>query len=377
MKKKILFVIPEFSQGGTNKSLENLLSFLDKDRYDIHIFCIHEDGGDYYKEVFENFILKKSLTYRFSHDNYFTRKIANFYKKLVGWKDWQKLYRREALLLQKNNKFDTVVAFQEGAATYFASYFSKEVRKIAWIHCDYHDWKNNKQRKKDKIVYRIYDKVVCVSETARNSFCKVFPEYENKSTYIYNTVESENIKQLANKKKSFSNLNNDCFIITSIGRLDVVKQFHKIPSIINAMGNDIRNRIRWYIIGSGVQKERIKKEIEKYHLENVVIMLGQKDNPYPYIVKSNLIVCTSTTESFSYVIAESKILHTPILSNDFPVAHEVLDKNCGFISSLDRMPELLYKLINDENKVYSSVKESISSYKYENDIIMEKVYSIL
>jgi glycosyltransferase involved in cell wall biosynthesis len=90
-----------------------------------------------------------------------------------------------------------------------------------------------------------------------------------------------------------------------------------------------------------------------------------------------LVVCTSDAESLSYVIAEGKILHTPVVSNNFPVAYEVLDNSCGFISSIGDMPKLLYKIINDDDKIYSKVKESISTYEYENEDIMKKVYSII
>lgn len=48
-----------------------------------------------------------------------------------------------------------------------------------------------------------------------------------------------------------------------------------------------------------------------------VILLGAKSNPYPYFMQSNLQVCLSQSESFSYVIAESKVLHIPVLCNDF------------------------------------------------------------
>lgn len=49
MKKKILFVIPVYSHGGTNKSLESLLSAIDEKRYEISIFSLYEDGGVFTK----------------------------------------------------------------------------------------------------------------------------------------------------------------------------------------------------------------------------------------------------------------------------------------------------------------------------------------
>ena len=44
---KLLFIIPEYSHGGTNKSLENLLALLDHTKYEVSIYCLYEDGGDY------------------------------------------------------------------------------------------------------------------------------------------------------------------------------------------------------------------------------------------------------------------------------------------------------------------------------------------
>ena len=81
--KKILFVIPEYSQGGTNKSLENLLSLIDKNKYDIKIFCIYEDGGDYYKKVFAPYIIEKSRLYYILHDNVVTRKAMGIYNRIT------------------------------------------------------------------------------------------------------------------------------------------------------------------------------------------------------------------------------------------------------------------------------------------------------
>lgn len=60
MKKKILFVIPDFYIGGTNKSLENLLLLIDSNIYEIRIFSLYEDGDFYYKEkVFKPYLIKR------------------------------------------------------------------------------------------------------------------------------------------------------------------------------------------------------------------------------------------------------------------------------------------------------------------------------
>ena len=120
-------------------------------------------------------------------------------------------------------------------------------------------------------------------------------------------------------------------------------------------------------------KNIIIQETKKYNLDNTICLLGSKDNPYPYFKKANLYVCTSESESFSYTIFESKILHTPIVSNNFPVAYEVLNKECGWVASIEEMPQLIARIVNDENGIYTNMRYTISDYEYSNDEIIKKI----
>lgn len=377
MKKKILFVIPEYSHGGTNKVLENLLSFISNDKYDINIFSLYEDGGDYYKKVFAPYIVKKSRLYYWLHDNVITRKIMGLYNRITKHDSFTWLYEREAYLLLSIYHYDTIVAYQEGAATRFVSYISEGINKIAWIHCDYRNWASKKQIHQDKAVYALYDKIVCVSENAKKGFCEIFPEYQEKTETIYNVQDIETIKRMSNLSVDIPYYDEKKFNIISVGRLSPIKQFEKIPSIVNLLRRDTINKIHWYIIGAGQQEDTILKEIKKYGMENVVTLLGAKNNPYPYYKQSDLYVCTSLSESLPTVIIEAEVLQTPVLSNNFPSAIEVIDGRCGWICSTDEMPELLSELIIDNNGIYSTVKKNIENYEYDNNSIINKLEGLL
>ena len=67
--KRILFILQEYTQGGITKCLENLLSFFPQSNHEIFIYSLYEDGGYYYKNVFADRIVKKSLAYHIIHDN--------------------------------------------------------------------------------------------------------------------------------------------------------------------------------------------------------------------------------------------------------------------------------------------------------------------
>lgn len=133
---------------------------------------------------------------------------------------------------------------------------------------------------------------------------------------------------------------------------------------------------RWYIIGDGSSEGDIKREITKYGLQNIVTLTGARNNPYPFIKDANLLVCTSKSESFSYVIAEAKVLHTPVLSNDFPVAYEVVDETMGWIANIKDMPQVLARIIDNVDNEYDRKKAAAMNFEYSNEQVLKKIDDI-
>lgn len=364
MKKKILFVIPEYSHGGTNKSLENLLHFIDKDRYDVSIYSLYEDGGPLYKDIFAPYVVKKSLLYHLAHDNKLTRKIMGLAMKLSSMVNFDWLYKTEANRLQNKYSFDTIIAFQEGTATEFVSFVKNCTNKVAWIHCDYGArWKDSNGKDETK-EYDKFNYIVCVSHASTDSFLSIYPQNKKKTKCLYNTINTEIIEKLS---ESFTvDFDIDCFNIVSVGRFVQVKQFHIIPDIVAEIRKLTNKKFCWYIIGDGEKKTLTMSKINELGLTDYVKCIGAVDNPYPYFKAADLHVCTSGSESFSYTIAESKLLHTPVLSNDFPVAYEVIDDQVGWIRNVNDMAPLIAGLINDNDCIYSCVKKTILDYEYDN-----------
>lgn len=371
--KKLLFVIPEYSHGGTNKSLENLLSLIDKTKYQVSIYCLYEDGEDYYKKLFAPYILKKSILYYLMHDNKVTRKVMGLYNKLTGRNNFEWLYQREVKYLQRRYNFGIVVAYQEGTTTEYVSYFSDDVKKIAWIHYDYSMLKDKVDLRTTKKYYDQYHCIVCVSETAMKSMLSVYPEYRDKATYIYNIVNTEYITEQADDTSIEVSYSKDVFNILSIGRFVEVKNFHQIPAIVSKIQKIIQTPFCWYIMGEGECQDVIERNIQEYNVVNNVKLINAQKNPYPFFKQANLHVCLSAFESFSYTLAEAKTLHTPVLSNDFPVAFEVVDASCGWIANIKDMPLLLTHIINNVNDEYDKKKKSVLKYKYSNQEILYKI----
>lgn len=375
-KTKLLFVIPEYSHGGTNKSLENLLNFIDKEKYDVSVFSLYEDGGRLYKDIFAPYVVKKSLIYHLFHDNKVTRKLMGILIKFSSKMNFNWLYKKEAKRLQEKYNFDTVIAFQEGTSTEFVSYMDMCNKRIAWIHFDYAMLKDKVNLRSRMTYYDKYDQLICVSKAALASMLDVQPEYKSKSTYVYNLIDADIIRNKARQIENTS-FDKNVFNILSIGRFVSIKQFHMIPAIAKKVKCRTKKHFCWYIMGTGEMYDTIVDNIISNDVQDCVKIIEAKDNPYPYFRQADLHVCTSTHESFSYTIAESKILHVPVLCNDFSVAEEVVDDSTGWICNIYDMAYKISAIINNEDCCYDKKKKSVMSYSYDNETIIKQFEVIL
>ena len=120
-----------------------------------------------------------------------------------------------------------------------------------------------------------------------------------------------------------------------------------------------------------MKQEIIRKTIE-FSLHGELILLGAKDNPYPYIKQANLLVCTSRTESWSYVINEAKVLQTPVVTIRCGSSEEVVEHGeTGYITTEQDLPALLVDLILDKDQIYTNIKQNVKQFCYDNNAIVE------
>lgn len=374
--KKVLFILQEYTQGGITKCLENLLDFFRKTDYEIYIYSLYEDGDEYYKKVFSDYVIKKSKLYYLLHDNVYTRKVMGIYNKLMNNINFGFLYRYEASYLQKRYHFDIVVAYHEGMTVEFASYFV-ETKKITWFHCDplvlgnhiiqqYHTY------------YQQMDVVVGVSSVVKKSLLELMPQLEGKICVIHNLLDIKLIKKRSEHPiTNYPKVNEYAFNILSIGRSNKVKQFEKIPIIMRKILDKGIDFVHWYIISSGSDCDKeINKAITENGVGNYIHMLGEKDNPYPYIKHSNLLVSTSYSEAFPTVINEAQALGVPVLANNYPSASEIISSGCGYICPLKDMPTLICQMAKDENGIYSLARTRVSNFDYDNYGIFTEIIKL-
>lgn len=376
---KVLIVVPGLHNGGTITSLKNLLPKLNRKKYSIDVFPINLGGTNFeaisqYANVvgFANSNMNISKKFQIK---YAFLCLLRYLKKilcLLGVDLSPIMFKRVVNSLQKNN-YDLIIAFQEGQATLLVSLF-KDVKKVAWVRCDYSRVVTSaKIKKKSEKVYRNIDKIVCVSSFTKDVFVQIHPDCSDKTISLHNIISDDAI---INKSREIIvddvNYYDSDFTIVSVGRLDPVKRFDKIPLIASYIKKEGLS-FKWLIIGDGSDREKISDSITKNNVEDTVVLLGNRNNPYPYIAKANLLVCTSSSEACPNVINEAKILSVPVASTNFGSVHEFIENGInGVISPLETIAIEILRLMKDY-QWYDKIKENIATFKYENEKLLAQL----
>ncbi len=386
--KHILFIITSFRHGGTNKSLENLLSLINTEIYTADLFVMEHFGP--YKEMLPNCtILPEDKWLNALIANYndtkgearlrsFVIKMLRILCSKLKCNITDLLYKKIANSLLKGKNYDAVIAYSEGVPTVFISQMNHQ-NKIAWIHCDYSSYMTLNNQPNEINIYKSYKSIVCVSEYTKKEFCKIMPSFSSITFSLHNVLNVQDIYEKAKFISSDARFKTNKFTILSIGTFYPIKRLSIIPDIANGLLKRGCN-FKWYVIGSIGNKDEFNSfeiKIHNYKISDYLIYLGEKRNPYYYLKHSDLFVSLSLTEACPYVINEAKVLHVPIVCTDFPAAPEfIVDKEIGYITPIDDVVNKIDILIND-NDLYQKIKDNSKKNSYNNDELMNKFYKII
>ena len=130
-----------------------------------------------------------------------------------------------------------------------------------------------------------------------------------------------------------------------IGRLTEVKGYERLIEVMYKLKKEGFN-YRLLIIGGGELKDRLKALVEKYNLEDMVLLLGVNSNPYKYLYRSDVLICSSFVEGLSTVVLEAISLNKPVITTKCNGMDEIFGGNkCGIICE------------NSEEGLYVSIKK--------------------
>ena len=123
--------------------------------------------------------------------------------------------------------------------------------------------------------------------------------------------------------------------LLSIGRFSEAKNFDNVPNICKSL-LDAGLYVNWYLIGYGGDEELIRQKILEAGMEEHVILLGKKVNPYPYIKACDLYVQPSRYEGKCVTVREAQMLGKPVVITRYATSASQLEDGVdGVIVPMD------------------------------------------
>ena len=335
--KKILFVSPNLGAGGAQRQTINIANGFHQKEYKVSVFLFYDKGE-----------LKDSLD---KNIKIFSPPSVPVVRRFeIPWIVYGIIHLFKTVLFEKPDIL-------------YSRHWPKMpmviIGQILGIKTVWGEVNNLKQRpfvrEKSLRFYarqlsiRLSDKVVANSESLASEVKEVF-RLNSEVRTIYNGIDIEGIREKSKEEKTHDWLGSDIPVIIAIGSLNTQKGF---PYLLEAL--EIVNRtktIRLIIIGNGEKKELVSLSKE-LSIEDKTDFLKAVPNPFPYMAKADIFVCSSLYEGLSNVILEALALGKPIISTDHKHgANEIIeDQKSGILVPVrdsQRMADAIIKILDDE-----------------------------
>lgn len=313
---KILFFIETLTGGGAEKVLRDLVNHMDQARFDITVQTAFPcDASKYlapgirYKTMYSSASKANRLRYRAEAESGLA-------------------YR-----LHIRDDYDIECAYLEmGSTKVMAASTNKKAKKLAWVHCDLLKALDDPGTYAVKTAawYEKFDCVICVSQTTKESFDKLFQNRFH-SEVVYNVVDDTTIRSKAQLPLPAGAAKRRLTVL-SVGRLTAQKNFMRLLKAHKRLMDAGLTHDLW-ILGEGSDRSALEQFARENQLQDSVFMPGFVENPYPYLREADLLACSSDWEGYSTFLTEGVILSKPIVSTDVSGVRELLgDSEFGLVT---------------------------------------------
>lgn len=249
-------------------------------------------------------------------------------------------------------------------------------KRLAWIHTDYSTV--NIDTASELRAWGAYDYISSISPKVSDAFIRTFPSLASKIVEIENTLPSDYILKRSLEYDASSEMAGSPTIL-SIGRFCTAKNYDNVPDIARRMVETGLTGLKWYIIGSGIDEALIRNKIAEAGMQEHVILLGKKDNPYPYIKACDIYVQPSRFEGKSITVREAQFLSKPVVVTNYATAtSQINDGTDGVIVPLDNdgcARGIANFIANKE--LQEQIVENLKSGDYANESEVNKIYNFL
>ena len=400
MKPHILINMHYLEIGGAETALIGLLNALDPERVDVDLF-LHDHRGEMMQfipkwvnvlsAVPEYTVLERPIK-ELVKRGFWLIAGARLWAKYISKKAYKKSHsslpnagifhyiaKYTTPLLPKINPtvtYDLAISFLNPHQTTIQKVNAR--KRIAWIHTDYTKiWVDAND---ELPVWSKYDYIASISPDVTSTFLQTFPTLANtnKIVEIENILSPAFVRQRAdikNVEREMSKYGGEVKLL-SIGRFSEAKNYDNVPDICRRMVKEGVD-VKWFIIGYG-DEQLIRRKIEEAGMQEHVIILGKRSNPYPYIKACDIYVQPSRYEGKSVTVREAQMLCKPVVVTDYPTASSQIKNGVdGVIVPMDNegCAKGLAKVIMAK-ALQMRLTDYLKTHDYGNEHEVDKIYQI-
>ncbi|MBD3107669.1 glycosyltransferase [Bacillus sp. AGMB 02131] len=363
------------SVGGVETVIVNTLQGLNYSKFDVTLFIMYKTNEE--KENLKKIPDKVKIKYLFKEPPAGYLQIALYYLFM---------FFPPAIMnkLIVKEPFDIIITTKD-VFTYPIS--ANTCKKIMWVHGGLEHLKSDRLTFSNKLKYAFkkirygrFDKIILLTNSAKENFCSKFP-FESKCIILANPINTVKIEKLSKEPVKDYTFNENLTIVCS-SRLSIEKGVERLIKSCEILLKEGYN-FNLLILGDGPEKLKLEQLIEKDPLlREKITMLGFRKNPFKYMSKSSLYISPSFTEGYSLSIAEAIILGLPIIGTDCDGNAAVLDNGkygllvenseSGIYVGLRKMLSSSHLLL--EYRLKSQERQEFFSYE-KNIKLLEKIIS--
>ena len=323
---KILFLIHDLGRGGAEKVLVNLVNNLDREAFDVTVIALF--GGGVNEQFLDGRVKFRTV----------------FPRSIPGNSRLMKLLSPRALhrMIVKEH-YDVEVSYLEGpCARIISGCEDPDTKLVSWIHCTMKSpeevGSGFRSAAEARACYGRMHRLAFVSRSVRDAFVRYCPHPETR--VLYNTIESDAIRALAHEEVSLDS--DGRTRLTAVGTLKKVKGLDRLVRIAARLKTE-GYPVRLYLLGEGPEREALARQIAEGGLQEDVILAGYQVNPYRYVARCDLLVCSSYSEGLSTAVTEALIVGTPVCTVEVSGMRELLGENDEFGVVTENDEEALYR----------------------------------
>lgn len=345
MKKKILLTNFNMCVGGVERVLINLLNNIDYSKYDVTLYLQFKEG-DFLDKVNKNVKVKG---YDLStNKNKIIRKIINGLKYVK-------------ILISNYNKYDFAGCFSPPGniySAYLVKFGSKN--NAIWMHTNiinnvkadkkldkkYSMYSTAEEKAKaylEEFKFREFKKNVFISQNALDAYLSLYPEDKDKCVLCRNIINYEEMFELSKEKIKEKFTKKEILFLNVSRHTEHDKKLTRLIDACEKLSKDYKFKV--IFIGDGEEHAHYKELVKEKNIEDYVVFLGKKTNPFPYYKNADAFVLTSQFEGFPTVFSESMVMNLPIITTDVSDAKDMIDGKYGIVVE------------NSADGVYKGMKE--------------------